>query len=135
MGDYGIDIVSSSSIHHDVSIVLTGGDNSTEEVRVDRRIFVRNLFGLAAVAAAGTSLIGQAEAAPIPVTPVEPPQAQPESTTEYRPDVDGEAKPENAQYYIVRRRRRFYRPRYRYYRRRRYYRVYRRPRYRRVIWL
>jgi hypothetical protein len=113
---------------------------------MDRRSFVKGLFGFAAVATVATSLVpDEAQAAPLPVQPpTTPPDEAERSETDYRPDVDGLPSPENVQYYYRRRRRfrprffrrrRFYRRRY--YRRRRIYYGYRRPiyrrRYRRVI--
>lgn len=114
---------------------------------MDRRLFVRGLFALGAVAATAASLgPTTAEAAPIPV-PKDPSAGGEESRVEsdYRADVDGAPKTEEAQYYYYRPRRRYrrvyYRPRYVYRPRRRYYRrVYYRPRryyrpvYRPVYW-
>jgi hypothetical protein len=102
---------------------------------MDRRLFVRGLFAFGAAAAAAATLApGAAEAAPTPV--LKDPTSGDEANrleSDYRQDVDGAPKTEDAQYYY------YHRPRYRrrvYYRRRyyrpRYRRVYYRPRYRRV---
>ena len=112
---------------------------------MDRRAFVRGLFGVAAAAATVTALMPtEVEAAALPVTTPEAPKADTERTeSDYRPDVDGVPSTENVQYYYRRRRyrrrvyyrrriyrRRVYRRRRVYYRRPVYYRpVYRRPFY------
>jgi hypothetical protein len=107
------------------------------ETIMDRRAFVLGFLGVAAASTALVSTIGEAEAAAFPVTRPEGASEAERLESDYRPDTDGEAKPENAQYYYYRPRRVYYRPRYRrrrvvyYYRpRRRYYRrVYRRRYY------
>ncbi len=103
---------------------------------MDRRAFVRGLFGVAAaVAVVGVLTPETAEAAPMPVASPDVPKTEAERTEgDYRPDVDGLPTTEKAQYYYrrrYRRRRVFYRRRRVIYRRRRvYYRpVYRRPVY------
>jgi hypothetical protein len=104
------------------------------ETIMDRRAFVLGIMG---VTAATTVLIGsavEAEAAPLPVARPEGADEASRLESDFRPEVDGEAKPLDAQYYYYRRPRRvYYRPRYR--RRRVYYRprrvVYRRRYYRR----
>lgn len=91
---------------------------------MDRRAFV---LGLAGVAAATVALSGTAEAAPLPLVKPEADEAT-RLESDYKPEIDGEAKPEDAQFY-------YYRPRRRvvYYRRRRFRRrvFYRRRVYRR----
>ncbi|MFM9974706.1 MAG: hypothetical protein ACKVON_09065 [Beijerinckiaceae bacterium] len=114
---------------------------------MDRRAFVRGLFGVAAAARVVTILIpATAEAGPLPVAKPEEPKNGSENEAErtqsdYRPDVDGLPSTDNVQYYYRRRRvfrrRRFYgRPVYRrraFYRPRRVFyrprRVFYRPRY------
>jgi hypothetical protein len=111
---------------------------------MDRRSFVRGLFGVAAATAVLGVVTSGAEAAPLPV---QKPELAPEDANrneaDYRPEVDGLPSSENAQFYYRRRRRRvffrrrrvYYRPRYVrrrvYYRRPVYYRrrVFVRPRY------
>jgi hypothetical protein len=103
---------------------------------MDRRAFVRGLFGVAAAAATVTVLM-PIEAEALPVATPEVPKAEAERTeSDYRPEVDGVPSTENVQYYYRRRRfrRRVYyrRPRvYRrvYYRRPVYRPIYRRPYY------
>ncbi len=116
---------------------------------MDRRAFVRGLFGVAAAAAVLGAATGEAAAAPLPVQkPEAAPQEENRTEADYRPDVDGVPSSGNVQYYyrrrrpvVWRRRRRVYRRRYVYrrpiyrtrpvYRRRVYYRrpIYVRPRY------
>jgi hypothetical protein len=107
---------------------------------MDRRAFVRGLFGVAAAAATVSVLMPTgAEAAVLPVATPEVPKAETERTeSDYRPEVDGMPTSENVQYYYRRRRfrrrvyyrRRIYRRRRVYYRRPVYYRpIYRRPYY------
>ncbi|MGL5114002.1 MAG: hypothetical protein ACRC7C_01645 [Beijerinckiaceae bacterium] len=93
---------------------------------------MRGLFAFGTAAAIATLGSETAEAAPTPVlkNPAAGGEAQ-RQESDYREDVDGAPKTEDAQYYYYRRprrrvyyRRRVYRPRYR--------RVYYRPRYRRV---
>jgi hypothetical protein len=91
---------------------------------MDRRAFV---LGLAGVAAAATVLSGTAEAAPLPLAKPETDEAS-RLEADYKPEVDGPATGEDAQYYYYRPRRVFYRPRRRRFRRVYYY---RRPIYRR----
>ena len=100
---------------------------------MDRRAFVRGLFGVAAAVATAGVLV-PAEAAALPVATPEVPKAEAErSESDYRPEVDGIPTTENVQYYRRRRfygRRRIYRRRRVYYRRPVYYRpIYRRPYY------
>jgi hypothetical protein len=97
---------------------------------MDRRAFV---LGVAGVLAAATALSGTAEAAPLPVAKPEGDESA-RLESDYKPEVDGAAQPEEAQFY-------YYRPRRVYYRRRRfrrrvYYRrrFYRRRRFRRVYY-
>jgi hypothetical protein len=102
---------------------------------MDRRLFVRGLFAFGAAAAfAATVAPETAEAAPTPV--LKDPAAAGEAQrleSDYRQDVDGAPKTEDAQYYYYRPRRRYRRVYYRRVYRPRYRRVvYRRPRYRRV---
>jgi hypothetical protein len=110
---------------------------------MDRRAFVLGAFG----AVAATSMVlgsSAAEAAPMPVAVPEGTDEAQRLESDYRPEVDGEAKTEEAQYgYYYRPRRVYYRPRRVYYRRRYrprrvyYYRPRRRIRrryYRRVYW-
>jgi hypothetical protein len=107
---------------------------------MDRRLFVRGLFGLAAAAATVTILTPEtAEAAPMPVARPESDKTEAERTeSDYRPDTDGLPTTEKAQYYYRRRRRRVFYRRRRFVRRRVYYRprrvFYRRPIYRRPIY-
>ncbi len=106
---------------------------------MDRRAFVRGLFGVAAAAAVVTVLAPEAEAAPMPVTSPDVPKTEAERTEgDYRPDVDGLPTTEKAQYYYRRRfrRRRIYRRRRVFYRRRPIYRrrAYYRPVYRRPVY-
>ena len=109
---------------------------------MDRRAFVRGLFGVAAATAVLGAAANEAEAAPLPVQKLETaPQEDNRTEADYRPDVDGLPNSENVQYYyrrrrpVVWRRRRVYRrPIYRrrpVYRRRVYYRrpMYVRPRF------
>jgi hypothetical protein len=99
---------------------------------MDRRAFVLGVLG---VAAATSVIASTAEAAPMPVAKPEGDEAQ-RLESDFRPEVDGAANAENAQFY-------YYRPRRRrvfYYRRRRFRRVYyrrrfyRRRRFRRVYY-
>jgi hypothetical protein len=108
---------------------------------MDRRLFVRGLFGLAAAAATVTILTPEtAEAAPLPVAKPGVDKTEAERTeSDYRPDADGLPITEKAQYYYRRRRRVFYRRRRVFYRRRRvFYRrrrvFYTRPIYRRRVY-
>ncbi|MGL4243134.1 MAG: hypothetical protein ACRCTI_18630 [Beijerinckiaceae bacterium] len=88
---------------------------------MDRRAFVLGALG---VAAASTVLVSSAEAAPLTVAKPEAADEAKRLESDYRPDVDGEAKPDEAQFVY------YYRPRRRW--RRRYYRrAYWRPRRRR----
>ena len=93
---------------------------------MDRRSFLASLMGVAAGAAA-LSVAGVAHAASAPVQPVAPSADVPNA------DLPAEGA-EDAQYYVVRRRR-YYRPRRAryYYRPRRVRYVYRRPVYRRRV--
>jgi hypothetical protein len=97
---------------------------------MDRRSFVRGVLGLGAATAVVAMLPAAAEAAPLPVPPLATPDEAARAEADFRPDVDGGAEPEKAQYYyyprrrrrVIYRRRRFYRRRRVVYRRRRYYR-------------
>jgi hypothetical protein len=93
---------------------------------MDRRAFVLGILGVAVGTAA---LSGAAEAAPMPVATPEIDKAQ-RLEADYKPEVDGAANAEDAQFYFYRPRRR-YRRVYYYRPRRRYRRVYRRRIYRR----
>ncbi len=96
---------------------------------MDRRSFVRGVLGLGAAAAVVTLLPEQAEAARLPVPALAPVDEAARAEADFRPEVDGVAEPEKAQYYyyprrrrrVIYRRRRLYRRR-RVYRRRRMYR-------------
>jgi hypothetical protein len=102
---------------------------------MDRRAFVMGILGVAAASTALVAQAGQAEAAPIPVANPHAAEETGRLEADFRPDVDGETKAEDAQYYYYRRPRRvFYRRRI--YRRRRvvYYRRPRRVFYRRRIY-
>jgi hypothetical protein len=100
---------------------------------MDRRAFVLGVFG---VAAAASAVVSTAEAAPLPVARPVGDEAQ-RQEADFRPEVDGAANVEDAQFF-------YYRPRRRrvfYYRRRRFRRVYivrrrrfRRRRFRRVYY-
>jgi hypothetical protein len=99
---------------------------------MDRRAFVLGVLG---VAAATSVVVSTAEAAPLPVAKPEGDEAQ-RQEADFRPEVDGAANVEDAQFF-------YYRPRRRrvfYYRRRRFRRVYyrrrfyRRRRFRRVYY-
>jgi hypothetical protein len=101
---------------------------------MDRRAFVLGMLGVAAVA---TTFSGEAEAAPLPVAKPEADAAE-RLESDYKPEVDGAATAEDAQFYFgyrPRRRRVFYYRRRRF-RRRVYYRrrFYRRRRFRRVYY-
>jgi hypothetical protein len=98
---------------------------------MDRRAFFLGMMGAAAASTALVAAAGQAEAAPLPVAKPAGEEAE-RLESDYRPEVDGAAKTEDAQYVY------YYRPRRRYYRRRVYYyrpvrrrRIYRRRYYRR----
>jgi hypothetical protein len=106
---------------------------------MDRRAFVLGILGVAGAATVLVGAAGEAEAAPLQVAnPVAGDEAN-RLESDYRPEVDGEAKTEDAQfvyYYRPRRvvyRRRYYRPRRVYYYRPRR-RIYRRRYYRRRYW-
>jgi hypothetical protein len=98
---------------------------------MDRRAFVLGVLG---VAGAATVLSGTgANAAALPVTKPDAADEANRLESDFRPEVDGEAKTEDAQfiyYYRPRRRRVFYYRRRRFYRRRRVV-FYRRRRFRR----
>lgn len=100
---------------------------------MDRRALVLGLLGVAAA----TTLAGTAaEAAPLPVAKPEGDEAA-RLEADYKPEVDGEAKVDEAQFYYYRPRRRrvvYYRPRR--FRRRVYYRrrFVRRRRFRRAYY-
>jgi hypothetical protein len=117
-----------SSALHTVGVSLRPGDASGGEIDMDRRALVLGLLG---VAAASTVLASSAaEAAPLTVAKPDAADEANRLESDFRPDVDGEAKTEDAQfiyYYRPRRRRVFYyrRRRWRrrvYFRRRVYYR-------------
>ncbi len=100
---------------------------------MDRRAFVLGMLGVAAGTAVMAGTVGEAQAAPMPVTKPDATAETERQEADYRPEVDGQPSGENAQYYYYRprrvyyRRRRFYRRRYyrrRFYRRRYYRRVY-----------
>jgi hypothetical protein len=97
---------------------------------MDRRSFVRGVLGLGAAAAVVTLVPEQAEAVTLPVPPLAKADEAARAEADFRPEVDGAAEREKAQYYyyprrrrrVIYRRRRFYRRRRVIYRRRRYYR-------------
>jgi len=145
----------SSSLHRNwLSLRQCGAVRNRKEDEMDRRGFIRGLFGVAvAVGAAGAAGLNTAEAAPMPIAPPPSPGEADRVESDYRPDVDGAPTTDNVQYYYRRPRRRvvyyrrprriYYRPRPVYYRRPRrvFYRprpiYYRRPRpvyYRRRYW-
>ena len=108
---------------------------------MDRRAFVMGLLGVAAASAGLVASAAEAEAAPLPVTKAGDVAEAERLESDYRPEVDGEAKTEDAQFgYYYRPRRAYYRPRRVIYRRRRYRPVRRvyyyrsRPRYRRRVY-
>jgi hypothetical protein len=90
----------------------------TEEA-MERRLFLKSLFGLAGVAVVGALSSGEAHALPIAQPTGPGPQVQPEEAVATPQDIDA-AKTEKVQYYY-----RWRRPRRRYVVRRYYY----RPRY------
>jgi hypothetical protein len=95
---------------------------------MDRRAFVLGALGVAAASAVLVASAGEAEAAPLQVMKPDLADEASRLESDFRPEVDGEAKPEDAQYYYYRPRRVYYRRRfYRrrrvvFYRRRRFYR-------------
>jgi hypothetical protein len=100
---------------------------------MDRRAFV---LGIVGAAAAATVLSSTAEAAPLPVAKPEGDEAA-RLEADYKPEVDGTANAEDAQFYYYRpRRRRVFYYRRRRFRRRVFYRrrFYRRRRFRRVYY-
>jgi hypothetical protein len=102
---------------------------------MDRRAFVLGALGVVTASAALLSAAGEAEAATMPVTKPDAADEASRLESDFRPEVDGEAKPEEAQFYYYRPRRvyyrrRFYRRRRVFYRRRRFRRRY----YRRYYW-
>jgi hypothetical protein len=98
---------------------------------MDRRAFVLGALGVVAASGALVVAAGEAEAAALPVMKPEASGEETRLESDFRPEVDGEAKPDEAQYYY------YYRPRrYRrvYYYRPRRRRVWRRRRFRRVYY-
>jgi hypothetical protein len=105
-----------------------------KEIVMDRRAFVLGFLGVAAASATLVAGIGEVQAAPLPVAKPDGLDEANRLESDFRPEVDGEAKAEDAQFYYYRRPRRvYYRRRIR--RRRVYYRprrvIYRRRYYRR----
>jgi hypothetical protein len=96
---------------------------------MDRRAFVLGVLGVGA-ASAVLATTG-AEAAALPVTRPDALDEANRLESDFRPEVDGAAKTEDAQFVYYYRPRRRYRRVYYYRRPRRYRRVFYRPRYRR----
>jgi hypothetical protein len=103
---------------------------------MDRRAFVLGALGVVTATAALVSAAPEAEAAALPVARPDAADEANRLESDFRPDVDGEAKAEDAQFYYYYRPRRRWRRRV-YYRRRVYWRrrrFYRRRRFRRVYY-
>ena len=98
-----------------------------KETAMDRRDFLKSLFGVVGVAAAASVLAPAAEAFPLVAKPATPDGGAPEPAVATPEDIE-KAEIEQAGWRRYRRRRRYFR---RYWRRRRYFRRYRRRYFRR----